>query len=69
MYFVKTCIFLQKAIGNIAFKESSINDVTVVRGVKDFATIVIKLFNKMLDDGGWGLKIVKNCVTSFMDNP
>ena len=38
-------------------------------GVKAFATAVLRLSNKMRDDGRMGQTIVQNCVTSFVDDP
>jgi hypothetical protein len=46
------------------------NDVTVLgRGINDFVTIALRLSNKKSDERVGRPKIVRKCVTSFMDNP
>ncbi len=50
----------------------SINDVTVLGGggIKDFVTTTLKPYYYIRGGGRMGvLKIIKNCVTSFMDDP
>ncbi len=68
-YFLsEICIFSNLKFSFGAFH----NDCTALGGggIKDFVTAVLSTKNKKRDDGERDVKnYLKNCVTSFMDNP